>query len=249
MKLLIDLGNSRLKWAWSDGTLWHLGAITIDKNPAHVLMEAIGEPHGIPQKVGLVSVVTQELFNGVRHFVKDRWSVEPVVVESVSEQAGVSNGYSNPEQLGNDRWAALVAARVQTPSPVCVIGCGTAVTIDAMTDRGEFVGGTIFPGLGLLRQSLSHGTDRIGGIEFTHGSDTSCQATSTEDAVMGGTLFGLAGAINKIVAEHHRVLGKNCMNILTGGSGEMVAPLLDFPVQLIPDLVLQGVEQILEAPQ
>ncbi len=246
MKLLIDLGNSRLKWAWSDDTLWQSGAIAIDRNPASILMEAIDEPHGIPQKVGIVSVASQELLDGVRLFVKDKWGVAPVVVESVSEQAGVYNGYSNPQQLGNDRWAALVAARAETSSPVCVIGCGTAVTVDAMTDRGEFVGGTIFPGLELMRQSLRHGTDRIGGIEFTHGSDKSCQATSTEDAVMGGTLFGLAGAINKIVAEHHRVLGNNCVNILTGGTGDVVAPLLDFPVQPIPDLVLQGVKQIIE---
>lgn len=247
MNLLIDLGNSRLKWAWSENTLWQSGAISIDGKSAPELMETIGEPHGAPQKVGVVSVASQQLLNGARHFIKDKWGVEPILVESLSEQAGVSNGYSNPAQLGNDRWAALVAARAQTSSPVCVIGCGTAVTIDAMTDRGEFIGGAIIPGLALLRQSLRLGTDRIGGIEFTHGSDKTCQAKSTEDAVMGGTLFGLAGAINKIVAEHHRVLGKNCVNILTGGTGQVVAPLLDFPVQAIPDLVLQGVEQILEA--
>ena len=64
---------------------------------------------------------------------------------------------------------------------------------------------------------------------------------------MGGTLFGLAGAINKVVAEHHRVLGNDCVNILTGGSSEIVAPLLEFPVQPIADLVLQGVKRIIEA--
>ncbi|MFV1998246.1 MAG: type III pantothenate kinase [Acidiferrobacterales bacterium] len=244
MKLLIDLGNSRLKWAWSDATLWQSDAVTIDGDPASVLMETLGEPYGIPQEVGIVSVTSQELLNGVRDFIKDRWDAETTVVESMSEQGGVYNGYSNPEQLGNDRWAALVAARAETPSPVCVIGCGTAVTIDAMTDRGEFIGGTIFPGLELLRQSLRHGTD---GIECRRGSNKSCQALSTEDAVMGGTLFGLAGAINRIVTEHHRVLGGNCVNILTGGTGEVVAPLLDFPVRAIPDLVLQGVRRIIEA--
>ena len=247
MKLLIDLGNSRLKWAWTDSALWQSGAIVIDNNPVSVLMEAVGESHGIPQKVGLVSVASQELLNGVSHFINEKWGVEPVLVESVLEQEGVFNGYGNPAQLGNDRWAALVAARAQTSSPACVVGCGTAVTIDAMTDRGKFIGGTIFPGLELLRQSLRLGIDSIGGIEFTHGSDRSCQATSTEDAVMGGTLFGLAGVINKIVSEHHRVLGKNCVNILTGGTGEIIAPLLDFPVESIPDLVLRGVKQIIEA--
>ena len=244
MKLLIDLGNSRLKWAWSDETLWQSGAVAIDRKPAASLMASVGEPHGAPRKVGVVSVASQELLKGITQFIKRKWNAEPVLVESVAEQAGVRNGYKDPKQLGNDRWAALVAARAETPSPVCVISCGTAITIDAMNGQGEFIGGTIFPGLEMLRQGLRHGT---AGIESTYGCDQSCQATSTEDAVMGGTLFGLAGAINKIVAEHRRVLGKNCMNILTGGSGEIVAPHLEFPVQPIPDLVLLGVKRILEA--
>ncbi|MEE8388980.1 MAG: type III pantothenate kinase [Acidiferrobacterales bacterium] len=244
MKLLIDLGNSRLKWAWSDADLWQSGAIEINRKPAATLMASVGEPHGAPRKVGVVSVAPPQLLDGVRQFIEDKWGVTPVMVESVTGQAGVFNGYQDPEQLGNDRWAALVAARAETSSPVCVISCGTAITIDAMNSQGRFIGGSIFPGLELLRQSLGRGT---AGIDTTHGSDNSCQATSTADAVMGGTLFGLAGAINKVVAEHHRILGDHCVNILTGGSGEIVAPLLEFPVQPIPDLVLRGVKRIIEA--
>lgn len=244
MKLLIDLGNSRLKWAWSDETLWQSGAIAIDRKPAAALMMPVGEPHGAPREVGIVSVASSELLDGVRQFIQDKWGVTPFMVESVVGQAGVFNGYQDPAQLGNDRWAALVAARAETTSPVCVINCGTAITIDAMNGRGEFIGGTIFPGLELLRQSLDRGT---AGIDSRDGKADSCQATSTADAVMAGTLFGLAGAINKVVAEHHRVLGNDCVNILTGGSSEIVAPLLEFPVQPIADLVLQGVKRIIEA--
>ncbi len=244
MNLLIDIGNSRLKWAWSDDSTWQTGAIVIDSKPAMVLMASVGEPHGVPQKVGVVSVASQEFFDGVIHFIQSQWGTEPVIMESVAEQAGVRNGYKDPKQLGNDRWAALVAARAETSLPVCVIGCGTAITIDAMNEHGGFIGGTIFPGLELLRQSLHRGT---AGIESMRGSDKSCQATSTADAVIGGTLFGMAGAINKIVAEHHRVLGNNCMNILTGGSAEAVSSLLDFPVHPFPDLVLQGVKRMVEA--
>lgn len=244
MNLLIDIGNSRLKWAWSDASTWQTGAVAIDNKPTEALMASVGEPHGMPQKVGIVSVASKEVINGMTHFIQNQWRVEPIMVESIAEQAGVRNGYKDPAQLGNDRWAALVAARAETSSPVCVIGCGTAITVDAMNERGEFIGGTIFPGLELLRQSLGRGT---AGIENASGSDNSCQATSTANAVIGGTLFGLAGAINKMVAEHHNVLGNNCVNILTGGSAEMVAPLLDFAVKSFPDLVLQGVKRIIEA--
>jgi len=246
VNLLIDIGNSRLKWAWSDKTLWELGVVTIDNHPANDLMEAIGEPRGVPQNVGVVSVAPEELLNGVTQTVQEKWGARVVMVQSRPEQAGVQNGDDDPEQLGNDRWAALIAARAETQSSVCVLGCGTAITIDAMNQRGEFIGGTIFPGLELLRRSLRHGT---AGIDSTSGKDKLCLSTSTADAVMGGTLYGLAGAINRIVAEHRRALGGECGYIATGGTAELVAPMLDFPVQIIPDLILQGVKQIVEGQE
>lgn len=243
MKLLIDIGNSRLKWAWYDKSTWQTAATAINSKSPAALMATVGEPHGVPRQVGLVSVAALDLLDSMKHFIKDKWNIEPVLVESVAQQAGVFNGYRDPGELGNDRWAALVAARAETTAPVCIISCGTATTIDAMNDNGEFIGGSIFPGLEMMRRNLHRGT---AGIRGTAGSDQSCQATSTADAVAAGTLFGLVGAINRVVTEHHRVLGNNCVNILTGGSADMVATHLDFPVHAIPDLVLRGVKRILE---
>ncbi len=242
MNLLIDLGNSRLKWAWCDDSVWDFGAITIDEKSAGKLMAAMGESHGAPRKVGVVSVVSPALLNDIKKNIIDLWNVEPIIIESVAKQLGVINGYKNPAQLGDDRWAGLIAARAETALPVCVISCGTATTIDAMNSSGEFIGGSIFPGLGLLRQSLHDGTAEI---DTAVGENNMCQATSTAEAVSAGTFIGLAGAINKIVREHHNVLGKNCVNILTGGNSDAIASLLDFPVKLIPDLVLRGAQRIL----
>ncbi len=243
MNLLIDIGNSRLKWAWSDKTLWESGAVAIDNHSANHLMQTIGEPHGAPLQVGVVSVASEELLHGITQAAQEKWGASVISMQSQLHQAGVRNGYDDPKQLGNDRWVALIAARTQTQSPVCVLSCGTAITIDAMNEHGEFIGGTIFPGLELLRRSLRHGTV---GIDHTDGKNESCQAASTVGAVMGGTLYGLAGAINRIVAEHRRVLGGKCAYIATGGSAEVLAPLLDFPVQIVPDLILHGIKQIME---
>ncbi len=243
MQLLIDIGNSRLKWAWSDKTLWETGATTIGSDPVPKLVEKIGEPYGAPEKIGIVSVASEALFEELDQLIKDKWDAEIVVVESVREQAGVRNAYADTRQLGDDRWSALIAARAETQSPVCVVSCGTATTVDAMNARGEFIGGAIFPGLELLRDSLRSGTEAIAS---TDGRDDSCRAITTDDAVMGGTRFGLAGAINKIVAEHRRVLGADSENIITGGNAETLMPLLDFSVNYVPDLVLLGVKRIVE---
>jgi len=125
-----------------------------------------------------------------------------------------------------------------------VISCGTAVTIDAINADGEFVGGVILPGLDLMRRSLADGT---AAITWREGDDSSCQALSTEDAVMSGTRFALAGAITRIAAEHRRVVGTNMSCLITGGSAVIILPLLDFPVIHRPDLVLFGIRAIAEA--
>lgn len=245
MDLLIDLGNSRLKWAWSDKTLWQTGVTDLDNKSVADLLNNIGAPQGAPQKVGMVSVAADVFSRELARCVEAKWGVGVTVIRSVQEQAGVHNDYDEPGQLGSDRWAALVAARQETQSPVCVIGCGTAVTVDAMNADGEFVGGVIFPGLELLRRSLREGTAGIR-VDSSRESDSTCQATSTTDSVIAGTRFGLAGAIDKIVADHHRVLGINTRNLITGGSVGALAPLLDFPFHHVPDLVLRGVKRILE---
>ena len=76
MNLLVDIGNSRLKWAWSDKTLWESGAVTIDSHSASHLLETIGEPHGAPQQVGVVSVASEKLLNGLTQAAQEKWRSE-----------------------------------------------------------------------------------------------------------------------------------------------------------------------------
>ena len=86
-------------------------------------------------------------------FETSRWSVTAHIVRPQAQQLGVKNLYRKPEQLGADRWAALIGARGLTGSAACVVDAGTAVTVEALSAKGEFLGGAIFPGLHLLRLS------------------------------------------------------------------------------------------------
>jgi type III pantothenate kinase len=161
----------------------------------------------------------------------------PVEFRAAARTLDVVNGYDDPTSLGADRWAALVGARGLTPAPACIIDCGTAVTVDALAANGEFLGGAIFPGLALARAILAHGT---AAVQPPPGSDASCLGRSTADAVAGGTLFALAGAIERVVREQQVQLGGAARVLMTGGDAPLLAARIAQPVEHVPDLVLQG---------
>ncbi len=122
-----------------------------------------------------------------------------------------------------------------------VVSCGTAVTVDALSARGEFVGGVIFPGLALLQSALATGT---AGLPAMPGDETSCLARSTADAVAAGTLYGLAGAVERVCNEFEQALIGPLTVLITGGDADRVAPHLIRPARRIPDLVLKGLDRI-----
>jgi len=153
----------------------------------------------------------------------------------------VRNRYRQPEQLGVDRWVALIGARGLTSSAACVVDCGTAVTVDALSAEGEFLGGAVFPGLRLLRDSLVRGT---AGIPANEGDATDCLARSTADGVAAGTLFGLAGAVERLIDEYRRTLGATMRVFLTGGDAPALAARLRAAHTPVPDLVLKGLARI-----
>jgi type III pantothenate kinase len=195
-----------------------------------------------PRAVAMVSVADQQASDAVAQWVYARWRLDVQRARSQAEQLGVTNRYRDSATLGADRWVALIGARgLFAGSSVCVVDCGTAVTADALTAAGEFAGGVIFPGLQLLRQSLSAGTAHIRSNE---GDESSCLARTTGDAVAAGTLYGLAGAIERVCEEFERDLGEPMKLVITGGDADRVAAHLRRPARRIPDLVLRGLDRI-----
>ena len=244
MRLLIDLGNSRLKWAWYDHDRWQAGAVNVAGMSFDEILGELDPSHNMPEQVTFASVADRESTVALGNALMARWPAPVREIYSTQEQLGVRNRYLDPAQLGADRWAALIAARQETRQPACVISCGTAVTIDALNAEGDFVGGVILPGLELMRRSLAEGTAALSTRE---GDDSNCQARTTEDGVMSGTRFALAGAITRIAAEHRRAIGADMITLVTGGSAGVILPLLEFPVNHHPDLVLHGIRAIAEA--
>lgn len=242
--LLVDIGNSRVKWGWGDAVGIRAGTpfATADlatalavhwrglPPPAQVLVSNVG---------GAAAAAT------LQAWTQPHWQLTPVFARSVAAGFGVVNGYAAPETLGVDRWLALVAARGLHTGPVCVADCGTALTFDALDGQGRHLGGWIAPGLGLMRQALARGTAALPDITSTAVTGL---ADNTRAGIAGGTLQAAAGLIEggmRRVAEHSNAAPAL---LLTGGDAAAIAAVLAMPSVTQADLVLQGLQIIAQTP-
>lgn len=227
--LLLDCGNSRLKWALqpSPGA-----AFTASGSLGHDELAQLQELRRYPAPVfaRAVHVAGEPLWQAMTGALKG-WAT-PQRVWPVAAACGVVNGYRDPAQLGADRWAAVVAAWQRTRGACLVVCAGTATTIDALDETGRFPGGLILPGLDLMRSALSNGTARL---PLGQGRQVAFPA-ATDDAIISGCLAAQAGAIAHQL--RHLPAGVPCW--LTGGAAPLIAPLLDAPCQQVEHLVLEG---------
>lgn len=242
MKLLVDLGNSRLKWARCANDAWNAGATIVHRRDTAVCAQwwdAIERP----ESVWIASVAEAAFTDALRAWCVRRWQTEVHNVSAEAQAHGVRNLYDAPATLGADRWCALIAARQSAKTACVIVDAGSALTIDALaydapSGDGTFMGGVILPGLNMMRATLGEGT---GLIRDTTGRDDDVLARATASGVAAGTLFGLAGAVDAVVAAQRKQIGASAPVLLCGGDGATLLPRLRAtPITLIPDLVLRG---------
>jgi type III pantothenate kinase len=235
--LALDAGNTRIKWGlWEDRGFIAQGSMLTSR--AGELADAL---HMLarPQRSIGCSVAGAQVREQIERALAP-WGGGPEWVVSRREQCGVVSRYAVPEQLGADRWAALIGARVRHAGACVVVNVGTAVTIDALTPAGEFLGGLILPGPELMADALATGT---AGLPRRPG-EFEVFPTSTANAIFSGALQAVCGAIERtgrgLVAAGH----PEPQIVMSGGSGDLVASRLDRPVMLAPNLVLEGLVAI-----
>ncbi len=242
--LVFDLGNSRWKWAPAGNGLRAPGrAQDYGDDFAHSLDAALAAVPR-PDRAAAVAVASGARRAALHAWLAQRWELTLELFAPEAQGHGVTNGYREPARLGADRWAALVAARARSRGPACVVDAGTAVTIDALDADGVFRGGVILPGLMLQRAALLQGTSDITESE---GRERDVLARSTADAVAAGTLFGLAGAIDRVLDEQALLLGTPPTVFVSGGDAPRLVPLLRHATVAAPDLVLEGVARMAES--
>lgn len=241
MILLVDVGNSRVKWLlWHEGQavrrghLWHQGS-----DPTR-WGEQLWAGLERPTRVLIANVAGTEVMVALGDWISRVWQVPFQFVTTAAVACGVRNAYRQPAQMGVDRWVALIGAR-PLQQACCIVDCGTAVTIDALTADGEHWGGVILPGARLMREALFRDTRQIPVAEQ---GQALFLGRSTRDCVWGGTTYAVVEAIDGITQRMAEVMGGEVRRLLTGGDAEALLPYLRQSYRLEPDLLFQGLRVI-----
>lgn len=240
--MLLDVGNSSVNWALEgDGQYACRGYFLRHPGDFDELASSAWGHLPAPDRVAVANVAGAELQREISDWVMARWQLVPCYISTSAAAVGVVNAYAEPGKLGVDRWAALVAARAATAGPVCVIDCGSAITIDALDADGRHRGGLIAPGLRLMQQALSANTSDIGGLADADVMDCSLFATGTTEAVNNGVCYMASAMIDRVTADVVAELGERTVTLITGGDAARLLPLLAWQPRHEPDLVLMGV--------
>ncbi|WP_256080504.1 type III pantothenate kinase [Massilia sp. YIM B04103] len=247
MKLLIDAGNTRIKWALVDEAAAALGAWLVSGAVMHADAARLSGDWqaalaALPGRSVRGMLAANVAGAGVRENLERMLAAVPglsaLTIEwfaSVPERAGLRNGYRNPGQLGCDRFAAAIGAHALAPGrPIIVANCGTATTIDAVTAGGAFLGGMILPGLGLMATSLARNTAQLPQIAQDAVLPAGF-ADNTDDAILSGCLAAQAGAIERAFTLHG---ASEC--IISGGAAPCIARTLALPHRHIENIVMIG---------
>ncbi len=232
--LVIDSGNSFIKWGLYADNHWIKKGKVFYSDVAALNAEFSDLPE--PAMI-IISHVARGITRNQLDILTSIWSTKTHWIVAKRFQCDVFNGYSNPAQLGSDRWAALIAAWKIRRHACLVINVGTAMTIDALSDSGKFLGGIIIPGVQLMLSSLFSGTQLI---EAAAGNYSDFPQ-STNDAIQSGAIQCLVGAIERMynllsLQVEHPI--KNC--IMSGGGVSKLTPFIKIPITVIDNLVLEG---------
>lgn len=231
--LAIDAGNSRIKWGWFDGGRWESQA-SIATAEACGLAAALASS-AVPA-AAIVSNVAGETVHTAIATAVAAFDVAPHWVEGRARQCGVVSSYADPAQLGADRWAALIGAWHLVRGPCAVVGVGTTMTVDALSGEGVFLGGCIVPGADLMRAALAHAAAQLGPEQgkFAYFPD------STADAIASGTVNALAGAVERMLRNMEQAGERAPVVVVSGGGAALIAPHLNARVEVVDNLVLEG---------
>jgi type III pantothenate kinase len=236
--LLVDVGNSAIKWAGlgPTGGLTPPGYAGYRAETLDTVLERNWAMLQAPATIWLASVADGAVNTALSAWCWRRWGADVRQVGVEAEAFGVVNGSGDPGQLGIDRWLAVLGARARWPGAACVADLGTAATVEAVDAGGRYLGGYILPGIDMGRTALLAAT-RIPRIEDVDA--TGPFGTSTAEAVALGARRALSGVIDHVMRWLTRD-GAAARLFLAGSEARAVRDLLDWPVVDAPHLVLEG---------
>ena len=244
MTVLVDIGNTRIKWATlSGGKLVRRGS-AVHRDSLDAAIAAFAAELPARSRIIAANVAGERMAAHLTALVAARPGASLTLVATSAEQFGVRCAYAEPSRLGVDRWVAVIAAHHAARGAACAIDAGTAVTFDAVDAAGTHLGGLIFPSARLLAAALDRNTSNIGTTAAAPAVARGLEllGRSTDAAVGQAAWLALSAALDCAFATVERAVGARPVVYLTGGDAEPLRGWLETRVELRADLVLEGLK-------
>lgn len=251
MLLAIDVGNTNIVFGlFQKKELIIHWRIETDKERTEdeyaVLLKGLLSLHDLKFediKDVVISCVVPPLSPIIESLCRKYFSVVPLAI-GPGIKTGIPILYDNPKEVGADRIVNAVAAYEKYGGPLIIVDFGTATTFDAVSQKGEYLGGVITPGIGISMEALFEKTAKLPKVELVM-PDTVI-GRDTVSSMQSGAIYGYAGLVDRIVEEMKKELGEKVYVIATGGLVELIAPQSKTIKEVNPFITLEGLRIIFE---
>ncbi len=247
MKLLLDLGNTRCKYAvLEEGRVKKHGIQNYSPFGKIYGVKSLCDQYGEAEGVVISSVLSKSTNSQIQETLANSGVRNIFFLKSEENSFGVKLAYIDPSAMGVDRVAALIAVNEMYSGNSCVIDCGTAVTIDALDAEGNHRGGVILPGVVGMRKALLNDTKiKVNDekVEFNVMSNT------TEAAIHTGSICAVAGGVDYVINRMVSDYDSFDQIVCTGGGTEQVQEYLSEihsakKIHFVDTLVLDGLRVV-----
>ena len=249
MFLAIDIGNTSINIGLFDGSVirqsWRISTRYSEMADEYAvlfisLMEASGYDISKVQICAVCSGVPK-VRTSIVDMLRRYFKLDPLVVTS-GVKTGMKILTDNPKEVGADRIVNAVAAKNKYNKAAIIVDLGTAITLDIIDSKGDYLGGVIAPGIELAAQSLHDKAAALPSVELS--APPKVIGKNTVDAMKSGIVYGYADLVNGLVGRAKAELGEDAIVVATGGYAEMIAPHANSIMEVEPTLTLYGLQLI-----
>lgn len=250
MLLVFDVGNTNMVLGIYEGTeLKNYWRISTDKAKTSdeygMLINNLFQYDNVDKnsiKDIIISSVVPNVMHSLENFCVKYFNKQPLIV-GPGIKTGLNIKYDNPKQVGADRIVNAVAAIEKYKSPMIIIDFGTATTFCAISEKGEYLGGTIAPGIKISSEALFQRASKLPRVELLKPGMTICK--NTVSAMQSGIIYGYVGLVDKIIAMMKKELGNDDIKVIaTGRLSSLIASETDSIDCVDKNLTLEGLKII-----
>ena len=206
------------------------------------LLERSGQPPAVIEGIIIASVVPP--VTALFEKLAERYLGHKPMIVDAEVHTGVRILLDNPKEVGTDRVVNAVAAYEKWRSALIVVDFGTATTFDAVTPRGEYLGGAICPGVSISMEALFRAASKLPRVEFQRPPHV--VGRNTVHSMQSGLVFGYVGLVDGLCARMAEELGTSPKVVATGGLASLIAGISTAITEVDDQLTLDGLRIIHE---